>query len=98
MEKGFLEKDIEKLASLWKGEVSFIEKDHKITMLTVKRRYQLKDSKKDVQVLIDKVLSSSHGYVSVQGDPEGLTVSASVKPIPESMISFRRLAKQLDNE
>ncbi|WP_026701649.1 hypothetical protein [Salibacterium aidingense] len=91
--KGFLDKDIERLAALWKGEVTFIEKEDRVTTMNVKKRYIVGDG--DKNIIIDRVLQSGHGYVSVKGDPEGVTVTATIKPFQESMMSFNRFVKQL---
>lgn len=92
--KGFLEKDIERLSKLWKGQMTFTEKDDRITTMTMKRSYSIPDGKKEV--LINKVLRSKHGYVSVEGEGKRVVVTATVKPFPESIHTFCSFARQLN--
>ena len=92
--RGFVERDIERLSKLWKGQMVFTEKDDRITTMTMKRSYSISDGEKEM--LINKVLTSKHGYVSIEGEGNYVTVSATVKPSPESIHTFCSFAKQLD--
>ncbi|MCM3716042.1 hypothetical protein M3202_18480 [Alkalihalobacillus oceani] len=89
----FILKDLLHLIDLWDGEVDLGERNGKVDSLTLKKEYTVgKDADKVKTILIEKVMKS-HGFLTLNGSGEKVTITAIVKP--DSFVSASQMVNQL---